>query len=248
MRGGLTDAGVFERLDRGPGVERLAEGVWWLRLGWYPPLCQNAYLVDDGTVTLVDAGLPWDAGRLRRYLDAAGYAVDDVDRVLVTHYDLDHVGGAMALADELDAPAYVGAADLELASGAQSPPLVHHKGAFHRALRRLYPLPGPLDVESVADGDVVGGFEAFVTPGHNPGHVVWVHDGLGAAFLGDLVWADDGGLTTPIRLDSYDMATLADSVRELDARVGRFDLACMGHGRPLTDGGAAALSALADRL
>jgi len=245
----LTGGGpLLERLERGPGVDELADGVWWFRLGWYPPLRQNGYLVDDGDVTLVDVGLPWNAGQLVDFLGRAGYALADVDRVLVTHYDLDHVGAALALADELAAPVYIGTGDLALASGERTPPLAHHKGAFHRGLRRLYPLPGGLDVRAVEEGDAVGGFVAHVTPGHNPGHVVYVHEGLAAAFLGDLVWEDDGALTTPIWLDSYDMAELADSVRALAGRVGPFELACMGHGRPLTTGGAAALAALADRL
>jgi glyoxylase-like metal-dependent hydrolase (beta-lactamase superfamily II) len=249
MLDALTGGGpLLERLDRGPGVDRIADGVWWLRLGLYPPLRQNAYLVDDGAVTLVDVGLPWSAAQLRRFIDRVGYALADVDRVLVTHYDLDHVGAAMALAGDLDAPVYIGAADLALASGERTPPLLHHKGAFHRGLRRLYPLPGGLDVRPVEDGDLVGGFEAYTTPGHNPGHVVYVHEGLSVAFLGDLVWEDDGALVTPIWLDSYDMTELGDSVRGLADRIPPFEVACMGHGRPMRTDGAAALSALADRL
>jgi glyoxylase-like metal-dependent hydrolase (beta-lactamase superfamily II) len=238
---------VLEGLQQGPGVERLADGVWWFRLGWYPPLCQNAYLVDDGAVTLVDSGLPWEVDQLRRFLDRAGYAPGNVDRVLLTHYDLDHVGGVLALADELSAPVYLGAGDLALAEGTDSPPLSHHKGAFHRGLRRLYPLPGKLAVEAVDDGDSVGGFDVSLTPGHNPGHAVYVHGELKAAFLGDLVWAEGGALTTPIWLDSYDLAALRDSVAALARRAPPFELACPGHGEPLRTGGAAALSALADR-
>lgn len=255
MTGWLSLAGLdgdggplLERLNRGPGVEELADGVWWFRLGWYPPLRQNSYLVDDGAVTLVDTGLPWDAARLRRYLGTAGYALADVDRVLVTHYDLDHLGGALRLADELAVPVHIGGADLALANGEDTPPLLHHKGAFHRGLRRLFPVPASLDVQPVGDGEVIGEFDAYHTPGHNPGHVVYVHDGLGAAFLGDLVWEDDGALVTPIWLDSYDMGTLADSVRDLGERVPPFELACMGHGTPLRRDGRAELARLAASL
>jgi glyoxylase-like metal-dependent hydrolase (beta-lactamase superfamily II) len=249
MLGGLSGGGpLLERLERGPGVDRLTDEVWWFRLGWYPPLRQNVYLVDDGEVTLVDLGLPWDTARLRRFLEVAGYGIADLDRVLVTHYDLDHLGGALGLVGDLEAPIYIGAPDLALASGEDSPSLLHHKGAFHRLLRRLYPLPAALDVRPVEEGDDVGGFVAYHTPGHNPGHTVYVHEGLGAAFLGDLVWEDDGRLTTPLWLDSYDMAELADSVVALAERIPHFELACMGHGQPLQSGGHEALTDLADRL
>ena len=100
----------------------------------------------------------------------------------------------------------------------------------------------------IADGEAVGGFRAYHTPGHNPGHTVYVHERLGVAFLGDLVWGAEGGLTTPIWLDSYDMERLAASVRDLAGRVGEFEVAAMGHGDPVTAGGAAALTALAEQV
>lgn len=52
----------------------------------------NAYLVDDGETTLIDAGTPNAVDDLRAELDEAGYDDDDIDRVLITHFDLDHVG------------------------------------------------------------------------------------------------------------------------------------------------------------
>ena len=226
----------------------LAPGVWWLSLGWVAPFRQNAYLVDDGgTLTLVDAGTPWDARKIRSGLLDAGFGVADVDRVLITHYDLDHVGGLFALPN-LDAPVYVGEADARLALGEDTPSWLHHKGAFHRLARRYRSLPERLPVERVADGDAIGGFVAYHTPGHNPGHTVYVHEERGVGLLGDLVWESDGELTTPIWFDSYDMDTLRESVRSFAARVPDFEIACMGHGEPLLLGGNEALDRLAATL
>ena len=233
---------------------RLTAGVWLLDLGLVEPVDAYAYLVDDagdtgdGTVTLVDAGLFLNRPTLDDELAAAGdgYTLADIDRVLVTHYDLDHVGGLRAVAGH-GVPVYVGAADAALLAGEDDPPLLHHKGLFHRVARRVWPFPD-VEVVPVADGEAVGGFRAYHTPGHNPGHTVYVHEGLGVAFLGDLVWGAEGGLTTPIWLDSYDMERLAASVRDLAGRVGEFEVAAMGHGDPLTAGGAAALADLAERV
>jgi glyoxylase-like metal-dependent hydrolase (beta-lactamase superfamily II) len=224
----------------------LTDGVWLLETGLAAPLAANTYLVDDpddGTVTLVDTGLYYNVPSLPAEVRAAGYDLAAVDRVLLTHYDLDHVGGLHRLAP-FDVPVYVGAADAALLTGAESPPLCHHKGLFHRVARRLHPFPDA-DLRPVAEGDRVGGFTAYHTPGHNPGHTVYVHADLGAAFLGDLVWADDGGLTTPIAFDSYDMEAVRESVRALAGRVPDFEVAAMGHGRPLTRNGSGALAALA---
>jgi glyoxylase-like metal-dependent hydrolase (beta-lactamase superfamily II) len=236
-------------------VRRLRRGVWLLELGLIAPLASNAYLVDerafDGPsddVVLVDTGLWWNEPTIRDELRAVGYGPADIDRVLVTHYDLDHVGGLNRLVPEFDGPVSVGTDDLDLLSGRADPPFFHHKGLFHRVSRRLFPLP-ELPLEPLADGDTVGGFTAHHTPGHNPGHVVYHHAAASTAFLGDLVWAaDDGGLTTPFWADSYDMDQLDESVVALADRLPEFDVAAMGHGEPLVTGGSEALRSLAGRL
>ena len=232
-------------------VRRLREGDWLLELGLVPPLASNAYLVDesalgdpDGDLTLVDTGLWWNEPTIVDELAEVGYEPAALDRVLVTHYDLDHVGGLNRLVPDFDGPVYVGAADLDLLNGDTDPDWLHHKGLFHRVARRLFPLPA-LDLRPVRDGDAIGGFRAFTTPGHNPGHVVYYHEGTSTAFLGDLVWEDEGGLTTPIGFDSYDMAELRASVVALADRIPDFEVAAMGHGDPLQTGGVDALRALA---
>lgn len=244
-------------------AQQLAAGVWLLDLGVVPPLATNAYLVDDtegsilgdrtddgdqvgeSGVTLVDAGLFWNRPSLRDELAAAGYTVGDIDRVLLTHYDLDHTSGLNRIAEELTAPVYLGAADVALLDGDTHPSVAHHKGLFHRIARQIAPLPAGLSIQAVEDGDRIGRFTAYHTPGHNPGHTVFVHDD-GAGFLGDLVWEEDGDLTPPFWLDSYDTARIAESIREFARRCGEFELACMGHGTPITRGGGTALRRLAE--
>jgi len=236
-------------------VRRLRTGVWLLELGLVKPLASNAYLVDerrlDGAsddIVLVDTGLWWNLPTIVEELATAGYTPADLDRVLVTHYDLDHVGGLNRLVPAFDGPVGVGRDDLDLLEGRWHPDWRHHKGLFHRASRELFPLPD-LDLEPLADGQTVGGFTAYHTPGHNPGHTVYYHAGASTAFLGDLVWGDEElDLTTPFWGDSYDMAELRASVVDLAERIPDFDVAAMGHGEPLLTGGSDALRALAARL
>ncbi|WP_436906533.1 MBL fold metallo-hydrolase [Halosimplex marinum] len=225
----------------------LADGVWLLDIGLVPPFATNGYLVDDGTVTLIDPGLPWNRPSLGSELGEIGYEVGDVDRVFLTHYDIDHTGGLRALDGAFDGPVYIGADDLALGSGESDPKLLHHKGLFHRIARRIYPLPAHMDIRGVEDGEQIGRFTAYHTPGHNPGHTVFVHDS-GVAFLGDLLWEDDGRLTPPFWLDSYDMRALTESIRDLSERVPPFEVAAMGHGTPLVSDGRRALLECAARL
>lgn len=230
---------------------RLVDGVWLLDLGLFPPLASNAYLVEDpvdGSLTLVDTGLPVNSPRIARELRAAGDGFEprDVDRVLLTHYDLDHSGGLAGLRDAgFRGEVHLGADDVRLVAGEWEPPLTHPKGLFHRLVRPYFGLEG---ISSVEDTERVGGFTAYHTPGHNPGHTVYVHETLDAAFLGDLVWEEGGLLTPPIWLDSYDMPAVRRSIRALASRVPSFELAGMGHGDPVLRGGHAALQSLARRL
>lgn len=211
-------------------VRRLAEGVWWIRLSQ-----SNAYLVADDGYTLVDAGTPGDADRLVDAVREVAGGLDAIDRVLVTHFDMDHVGGLGRL-PALDAPVYAGERDAPLVAGETKPGWTDRKALFHRlAGWWCDPPSGP--VEAVADGETVAGFGAHHTPGHTAGHVVFVHEGRSVAFLGDLVHTDDGSFGLPPWYFSRRPGRVRTSLREFVETAPPFDVAAAGHGRPLTAGG-----------
>jgi glyoxylase-like metal-dependent hydrolase (beta-lactamase superfamily II) len=220
----------------------LADGVWQFELRGV-----SAYLVDDDVPTLVDAGTPWDEAAIREGLADAGVDIEDVGRVLLTHYDLDHVGTLAALTPALDATVYAGAFDAALLRGDRSPPLRNHKGALQRLAGLFTTLP-ELEISAVADGERLGSFTAYHTPGHTPGHVAYVSEELGVALLGDLVAESDGALDPSPWFISYDTDRVRESVRDLANRAPPFEVACVGHGDPITTGGDEALAALADRV
>lgn len=228
-------------------ARQLGDGVWLLDVGWIRPLDTNCYLLDDGEVSLIDTGIWRNCPSLLAELADAGYGPTDLDRVLLTHYDLDHTTGLDELQPGFDGPVYVGRRDHDLYTGAWDPSLAHHKGLFHRVARRLAPIPGTFEVRTVDDGDWIAGFTAYHTPGHNPGHTVYVHES-GAAFAGDLLWRDGESVTVPFWLDSYDMATLRASVRRLADRAPDFEILAMGHGDPFTSRGDEILSEYARSL
>jgi glyoxylase-like metal-dependent hydrolase (beta-lactamase superfamily II) len=223
-------------------VSKLTDRVWQFDLRGV-----NAYLVEDDVLTLVDAGTPLDADTIRTGLTQAGYGVGDVGRVLLTHYDIDHVGALAALEPALDAPVYVGTVDGEMLAGRRSPPLTNHKGLIQRVTGLFLTRPSQ-EIRLVEDGTEVGSFTAFHTPGHTPGHVVFVSAHLGVALLGDLVTESGGALEPSGWVISYDTGTVRDSISALAERAPQFEVACVGHGTPLTSGGGDALLSLAERV
>lgn len=212
----------------------LRDDVWWLELRGV-----NAYLVEDaGDLVLVDSGMPWDENIVRRGIRDAGFSVDDVDRVLVTHYDPDHVGGLRRL--DLDCPVYIGAGDAPYLQGQLVPPWTQWKGLLQRVLYRYFQ-PTSLDVRPVTNGDTIGSFTVFETPGHTDGHVAYVSASHDVAFVGDLVQSSGDVLETPAWLLSANMRAVQESIRSLATDAPSVEIVCPGHGDPIVGNGHEAL-------
>ena len=130
-------------------------------------LATNCYLVEADSVTmLIDPAQPGDS--LTSFLSGRR-----VDLVLNTHGHFDHIGG-----------------DWELQrSGAQ---LLIHKADLP-LVDRFYPDHPPFD-RYLEDGNILpGGLRVMHSPGHSPGSIVLVGDGV--LFVGDLLFAGSIGRT-----------------------------------------------------
>jgi glyoxylase-like metal-dependent hydrolase (beta-lactamase superfamily II) len=224
-------------------VTQLRDGVWQVELSGV-----NAYLADDGgTLTLVDGGTPIDGARLRTAVELAGYHLTEVERVLVTHYDVDHVGALAGILGDTGAEWYMGAADAPFLMRREKPPFLHHKGALQRVLGPFARKPAS-EPTLVADGDEVGSFVAYHTPGHTPGHTAFVSDELDAAFVGDLVMERDGRLEPSPWVLSYDTDTVRESIHDFADRAPAVDVLGMGHGTPFVRSGSVRLAELGERI
>jgi glyoxylase-like metal-dependent hydrolase (beta-lactamase superfamily II) len=197
-------------------------------------------------LTLVDAGTPLHGNRLVGGLSDAGYEFRDLDRILVTHFDLDHVG-ALSAFDGLDIPIYVGAADADFVTGERSPPLSNHKGAFQRLVGPFIDAPDN-EVVPVADGETIGSFTAYHTPGHTPGHVSYVSEELSLALLGDLVRESNGAFGRIPWPLCYDSEKATQSITGFLARTPAFEVAGPGHGLPFVASGRERLAELSATL
>lgn len=222
-------------------VTALTDGIYWFDLTGV-----NAYLVADSEeLVLVDTGTRFDAGTIESGIAEAGYRLDAIDRILITHYDVDHVGGLGTL--PVDAPIHVGSPDDSLLTGSRKPLLSGLKSFTQRVSSPLIPAIDSRRVAVVTDGDRIGNFTATHTPGHTPGHTVYVHEELSAAFLGDAIIERNGSFRPTPWFLSSDVELAHESIRSF-AETATFDVAAMGHGTPVTTGGSKRLEALAAEL
>ncbi|WP_221088892.1 MBL fold metallo-hydrolase [Deinococcus aquaedulcis] len=181
----------------------------------------------DDTLTLVDTGLPGVLEAVTAELAAAGYALGQVRRVVVTHHDLDHIGSledvvrataaeVYALEDEV--PFVTGTRRAQkLPSEAQAAAMLQDPN-LHPAWRTLLtrePVRVPVN-RPLRDGDLLpGGVRVVATPGHTDGHLSLYVPGGNILIAGDALTAEDGALTGPREDVTADMPTALASVRKL---------------------------------
>ena len=164
---------------------------------------------NDGATTLIDPGAQGSFNELADGLNAVGYAVRDIDRVIVTHGHADHDGSAAELLDSADA--HLWAHRMYAALIAYSPWEVQSRDAspIHAEMSRVMANGGGADgdgrsrsyaarnrryVEArkgvdvrrqLDDGDRAGDISFIYAPGHSPDEICLTLDGV--IFTGDHV-------------------------------------------------------------
>lgn len=148
------------------------------------------FYTKDGHTIMIDAGYNYD--RLAEKMQWLKINPKEIQEILVTHQDTDHVGAIEKGSDELfsDATIYIGKVENEYLEG--------HK--HRKVFWGLTTLPQVIiDNQKVLieDGEVfyIGNIkvEAILVPGHTWGHLVYLIDDS-YLFTGDTIWfGADGG-------------------------------------------------------
>lgn len=164
------------------------------------PTSVNAYLVNTGSkLVLVDTGAATLFGpgmdQLRGNLKASGYAPEQVDDILITHFHGDHIGGLTTADGKAVFPnATVHAAQAETdfwlspEQTAKAPEAM--RGYFKMAQAALKPYVDANRLKTFSgDVELAPGVKAIATPSHTPGHTSYLFEsqGHGLLVIGDLI-------------------------------------------------------------
>ena len=215
--------------------EQVADGVFLV-----PLQASNVYLWEsNGLLGLVDTGVPGSADAILAAVDAIGHAPQDLAEIVLTHFHRDHTGSAAELARRTGAHIVAHAADAAVMEGRERPPPPQltelERPLAEMLLGDVANLPGPqpeavrID-RLVEDGEVTAGGGQIVTiPGHTRGSIGVLLPGLGVLFTGDSIASTDSApILGPFNLNTADAIAAVRKQAQLN-----FEIACVGHGRPI---------------
>ncbi|MBV9453720.1 MAG: MBL fold metallo-hydrolase [Rubrobacter sp.] len=190
-----------------------------------------ALLWDLDETTLVDTGIPGSLDAVRWEIENAGVSFESLRRIILTHQDIDHIGGLPeitrvregkieVLAHEEDKPYIEGDKSLikmnreRMAQMMESLPEPQQQ-----QLERIFSTPptGKVD-RTIRDGEELpfhGGIEAIHTPGHTPGHLSLFVKKARLLIAGDELRVEEGELVGPSEWATPDMERAKASLRKL---------------------------------
>ena len=190
-----------------------------------------ALLWDSDGATLVDTGLPGQLDAIRRGIENAGVDFQSIDRIILTHQDVDHIGGLTeilraregkieVLAHEEDKPYIEGDKPLIKMNRERLAQMMDALPEPQRQqLDRIFSAPpsGKVD-RTLRDGEQLplhGGIEVIHTPGHTPGHLSLFVEKAKLLIAGDELRVEKGELVGPSERATPDMEKANASLRKL---------------------------------
>ena len=191
-------------------------------------------LVEDGLVTMIDAGLPGSSAGILAYLDEIGLPARAVRRVIVTHHHVDHVGGLAEIVERCGAEVWAHTDDAAVIEGAAprsgippervaallaAVPAEQRAAAAARMKQMNEVVSAAVDLRLVGGEElgVLGGVRIVHSPGHTAGHLCLYLPALSLLLAGDLLRLEGGVIREAPAGFATDAAQALDSARQAAA-------------------------------
>jgi glyoxylase-like metal-dependent hydrolase (beta-lactamase superfamily II) len=211
----------------------------------------HAFLLDDGNgLTLIDSLYDDDGQIVLDEIKAMGKQPSDLKQIILTHAHKSHVGGVAALKKASGATVCSHDWEVDIIAGRRKatrvslvlkPPKEVWKLQLGLALGIDGHVPCEVDRRLKA-GDHVGPLQVVPTPGHTPGSLSFWWDNKRALFAGDVI------VTWPNLATGWPGLTLDNDQNRRSAQTftdfSNAEVLGVGHGEPIAQGAAQAISQL----
>jgi len=201
----------------------MALDVTQLELGPFPVNCYLVRRPEADEAVVVDPGWPGEDANIRHELARLGARCVGI---LVTHGDIDHLGGVAELAEGTGAPVFMAEDERELLERIND----FMPAGFEYLTLRPYTPDVLLQGDETFEAAGIA-FETLRVPGHTAGHLAYAVDGR--LFSGDVLFAGSIGRTDR---PNGDHEVLLESIRLLVERFPPETIVYSGHGPPTTLG------------
>ncbi len=181
------------------------------------------YVILGEEITLIDTSLPFHGDGIMKELSSMNIQPQDIKHILLTHYDLDHIGNAAKLAELTGATLWASEADRLCILGEADRP------GFKKFLPYIFRVKKPESVKPYPVNGKINDITILPTPGHTPGHVCLLFEDI--LFAGDLVENKGGTLIPYPSFWNWDTTLLKKSIKDISDYG--FQWICPAHGNPM---------------
>lgn len=173
-------------------IKQISDHVWSLRSWMVIPFHVWVVVEEDG-VTLVDAGMPFMAGGILKFIDQL--QAGPLQRIVLTHGHPDHVGSLQRILQVHPVPVYAHRAEIPYLEGQLPYPGKKLMAPMAAGATRELPMEGG----ETGTGKLapISSLQPYFTPGHSPGHTVFYHAADQLLIAGDLFASRGGKLRKP---------------------------------------------------
>jgi len=186
---------------------------------------------DNDAVILVDAGFPGQLEVIREEIEKIGMKFDNVNMVIVTHHDIDHIGSLLSIVKEFPNTVQVLAHEEEKAyiEGEKQPLklaklkanlniLPEEMKVFYEKLKAGFENTKVKVNKTLRDDEELpycGGITVIYTPGHTLGHICLYIKQSKTLIAGDLLTIKDGMLVKASPSINFDDELAIKSLKKL---------------------------------
>ncbi|MDU4698318.1 MAG: MBL fold metallo-hydrolase [Paenibacillus sp.] len=167
-----------------------------------------ALVWDTDHLVLVDTGVPGQLDVIRKALGKAGFSLEQLTHVIITHQDRDHIGSLPELLQAKTGKVEVLAHEMGIPYLSGEIPLIKSG---------VYAKPAKVDT-ALHDGDELpfgGGLRVIHTPGHTPDHISLYHPASQTLISGDALVSNNGEVLPPEPKFTPDYPLALQSVEKL---------------------------------